>query len=273
MPFGKLTDWGPNLTHVDPRASEKYSVGAKYCVISVTKHPTYAELQSAGKTVADSHMCGLIRDFYAPQMRPIMALFELGSKYPYSVAGKFRGNIHMTSMLFDAASNIIGSLMEEVYSNDDGTLTAEGIRLLNAPILYDNGQPTGYSMKDVGGGDSGIVKNFGATRLSLDDNALDAPFGLILTIFQSGKRIRSTGQDAQIANGIPGTPTTTFRIMSCLFFEMSRIQTYDFQLNAEQEFISEAASLYYVGLINVKTALQSIPDQVGERTVIEPIVQ
>src|SRR5690606_34065765 len=119
MPFEKISAWFPNQQHIDPRISEKFSTGAKYAVISISKHPTYAQLKNSGGMVADTRMLGLISSFNAPQVRPVFRLFELGSRYPYSVAGKFMGSISLSSMMFDAGANIIGSIYEEVFRKDE----------------------------------------------------------------------------------------------------------------------------------------------------------
>lgn len=265
MAFGNLTEWFPNQTHIDPRLSEKYSTGSKYAVVSVSRFPTYRELTKAGKTVSDTKMVGLVQSFQAPQTRPIQRLFELGSRYPYSVAGKFMGNIQMSSIMFDAGANLIGGIYEEAFmkkTSPNSTLsdlTQAGRDILNTPSLYDEDIstiPVEYDATYVGGESGGIKKNWGAIRMSLDDNRLDIPFGLAVTLFQSSKRIKTgvTGADSAADTG------NIFRPMTCLFFEMVKLEDYSFDLNANQELISEYARFFYTGLVNVKTSLQSASD-------------
>jgi len=277
MAFGNLHEWFPNLTHVDPRLSEKDSVGSKYAVVSVSRYPTYNELQNASQSVANTKMVGLIQSFSAPQARPIQRLFELGARYPYSVAGKFMGTISMSSILFDAGANLLGGLYEEAFmikgseGEDpyDGRLSESGKELLNRPLLYDEGNPKTYKMSDVGGaGDGEIQKDWGAIRMSLDDNRMDIPFGLVLTLFQSSRRIKASGQDPKLNINLNSNDDFTFRAMTCLFFEMVKLQNYSFDLNANQELIGEFASFFYTGLVNIKTSLQSDAGT-GNRTVIE----
>lgn len=278
MPFERLKNWFPNMTHIDPRVSEKYTVGSKYAVVSVTRYPTYRELRNAGQSVASTRMLGLIQSFQAPQTRPIQRLFELGSRYPYSVAGKFMGTIAMSSIMFDAGSNLVGGIYEEAFmekgtddqGDEGGVLSQSGLDVLNRPLLYEDGVgPHQYSIEEVGGVPGGdmIKKDWGAIRMSIDDNRLDIPFGLILTLFQSSKRIKASSHDEQGLN-INETDDFTFRAMSCLFFEMVKLEDYSFDLNANQELIGEYARFFYTGLVNVKTSLQSQPAQ-GGTTVVE----
>lgn len=281
MAFGRLSEWFPNATHIDPRISEKYSVGSKYAVVSVTRYPTYRELRRAGLSVASTRMVGLIQSFSAPQTRPIQRLFELGSRYPYSVAGKFMGTITLTSIMFDAGSNLLGGIYEEAFmakGTDNsglqgGDLSQSGVDVLNRPQLFEDGNPIpggGYSMADVGGSDGGIKKDWGSIRMSLDDNRLDIPFGVVLTLFQSSKRIRATSQASEFNGAVQGTNQDdfTFRAMACLFFEMVKLEDYSFDLNANQELITEYARFFYTGLVNVKTTLQST-NQGSNRTAVE----
>lgn len=274
MAFGQISQWHPALTHIDPRPQDKFSVGAKYCVVSVSRYPTFFDLKRNKKSIADTKMVGLIQSFAAPQARPIFRLFELGSRYPYTVAGKFMGTITLTSMFFDAGQNLLGGIYEEVFTSQDGNITPDGIELINRPSLYDpdkNGgiNPYNYTMSDVGSDTPGPSKSWGAIRMSLDDNRLDIPFGLILTIFQSSKRIKSnlsSGEGEELGGGYSieeSEEKETYRIMSCLFFEMVRIQAYDFQVTAEQEVLFESAQFYYHGLVNVKTDVTSAAFQSG----------
>lgn len=275
MAFGKLSEWFPNQTHIDPRLSEKYSTGSKYAVVSVSRFPTYRELSIAGKTISDTKMVGLVQSFQAPQTRPIQRLFELGSRYPYSVAGKFMGNIQMSSIMFDAGANLIGGIYEEAFMKKTATgstygdLTQAGKDLLNTPLLYDETEiPYPYDNRDVGGQVvGGVSKDWGAIRMSLDDNRMDIPFGLVVTLFQSSKRIKT----GVIQNGDVTGDTETFRPMTCLFFEMVKLEDYSFDLNANQELISEYARFFYTGLVNIKTSLQSQPST-GDRNVVENTV-
>jgi hypothetical protein len=214
-------------------------------------------------------MVGLIQSFSAPQTRPIQRLFELGSRYPYSVAGKFMGTITLTSIMFDAGSNLLGGIYEEAFmpkatngQPEIDNMTQSGVDVLNRPQLFEDGLPIpngGYSMADVGGAAGGIKKDWGAIRMSLDDNRLDVPFGLVLTLFQSAKRIRATSQASEFNGAVQGTNQDdfTFRAMACLFFEMVKLEDYSFDLNANQELITEYARFFYTGLVNVKTTLQS----------------
>ena len=272
MALGQIKEWQPGLSHIDPRPQDKMSVGSKYCVVSVTKHPTFRQMMNASSktSIADARMVGLIQSFAAPQARPIFRLFEMGSRYPYTVAGKFMGTIALTSMMFDSGANLLGGIYEEVYGDGQGGLTKTGKDIINHPALYDPDVNGGtlqvdYSMADVGGNAGGLSKNYGALRMSLDDNRLDVPFGLIFTIFQSGQRIKAN-VNADEKSGLPIdiNDSNRFRIMSCLFFEMVRVQSYDFQVSAEQEVLYESAQLYYHGLVNVKTVAESqIPDGNG----------
>lgn len=272
MAFDTLKNWNANQTHIDPRIIDNEPVGAKYAVVSIIKYPTYREMKLAGKSIAESRMVGLIQNFMAPQVRPIVRFFELGSRYPYSVPGKFVGTIQMSSMMFDAGANLIGGIYEEVFRDLNAdpysgyNLDADGRQLLNTPKLYENGRPKIYDGTMVGGPAGGVQKDWGAIRMSIDDNRLDRPFGLVLSIFQSGRRIKNSSID------VPQSGTddiNTYRIMSCLFFEMVKIQNYDFQLGAEQEVITESAGFYYTGLVNVKTTLQSSPSTFGGRNEID----
>lgn len=283
MAFGKLSQWFPNIDHVDPRVSEQYTTGTKYCVVSISRHPTYASLRNNQETVADTKMLGLIQDFSAPQARPISRVYELGSRYPYSVAGKFTGDITMSSIFFDASGNMLGNIYSTVYGVDGtsrvgvGGLDINDIkignRLINRPVLYVEGNPINYSMKDVGGIDTGErTPGVGAIRMSIDDNAIDKPFGLVLSIFQSEKRVQSiasvTGA-AGASEAMPNNNESNFKIIACLFFEMVKIQGYQFMLRADMEVISESAGFFYTGLVNVKTALESAPDSRFDRTGLE----
>ena len=268
MAFEKLQHWTSTGSHIDPRLTEKYSTGSKHCVVSVTRYPTYRELQQYHQSVADSKLVGVIQSLQAPQSRPIQRFFELGSKHPYAVPGRFMGSLTMSSILFDAGCNIIGAIFEESMLKKgihggplDGEMTPSGKELLNRPLLFDDGVPVTYKYSDVGGTDGEIRKNFGAIRMSLDDNRLDAPFGLIMTIFQSAKRIKATGQDPELT--VNTNDDYSFRAMACLFFEMCRLEQYSFDLNAQQELIGEFARFYFTGLVNVKTTLQT-PDTGGE---------
>ena len=281
MPFAQLREWFPNIQHIDPRVSEQYTTGSKYSVISITKHPTYRQLRQAGQTVANSRMLGMITDFSAPQVRPIQRVFEIGSRYPYSVAGKFSGRIELNSVFFDSAGNLLGNIFSTVYGIDDGTGTPEekalGYKLINSPKLYVEGKAYQYSMADVGAaGVSSSTKKpgVGAIRMSLDDNSLDKPFGLVLSVFQSDNRvasIASTQGPAGVAEGFavnPNDSETTYRIISCLFFEMVKIEDYRFGLSSSSEIIAEGAGFFYTGLVNVKTALQS-ETEAFDRTALE----
>jgi len=273
MAFGKLSEWVPSLTHVDPRPSEKWSVGSKYCVIAVTKHPTFAQLRQNRGSIADARMVGLIQSFAAPQARPIFRLFEMGSRYPYTVPGKFMGTVALTSMMFDSGANLLGGIYEEVFTDPNHQLTETGRQILNTPKLYDpdldpSGNSIQYDMSMVGAAISpnsrSDTKDWGAIRMSLDDNRMDVPFGLIFTIFQSSERIRNnfgTDVDPGGANLVANmTDDHHYRIMACLFFEMARVQSYDFQTTAEQEVLFESAQFYYHGLVNVKTSVEaSVP--------------
>lgn len=278
MAFGQLREWFPNIEHVDPRYDDKYPTGSKYGVVSVTRFPTYHQLRRAGQTVANSRMLGLIQSFNAPQSRPVLRLYELGSRYPYSVPGKFTGMISLSSMFFDAAGNMLGNIYSTVYGVDGneaiGVLDqdkATGYRLLNRPNLYVEGTAATYGMEDVGGAQTGTRKpGIGNVRMSLDDNAIDKPFGLILSLFQSEKRLKSIATNQGTLGSSTNTNPTnvsafpshsgndvSYRIVSCLFFEMVRIDGYNFSMSAESEFIPENASFVYTGLVNVKTALES----------------
>lgn len=291
MALGKLSQWIPSMSHLDPRPSEKYAVGAKYCVVSVTKHPTFASMIKSGQSIANSRMVGLIQSFAAPQAIPLFALFELGAKYPYTVPGKFRGNIALSSMVFDAGANLLGGIYEEVFSKGTGPggrieLTNAGKQILNTPALYDQDDPRGpgpipYGMEDVGVnlpvGDSNEYKDYGAIRMSLDDNRLTTPFGLIFTIFQSQKRIVSNYNPSIEGDRTGFNPedidSNHFRIMNCLFFEMARVQNYDIQTAAEQEVIFESANIFYHGLVNVKTTVMAgepLTGSEGDRTGYQP---
>jgi len=278
MAFERLAQWFPNITHIDPRLSEKYSVGSKYAVVSITRYPTYRELRNAGRSIADSRMLGLIQSFSAPQTRPIQRLFELGSRYPYSVPGKFMGSISMSSIMFDAGANLLGGIYEEAFMEkgtdneppEGGIMSPSGKEILNRPKLYEDGLPKTYDLTDVGaiqGGDY-ITKDYGAIRMSLDDNRLDIPFGLVLTLFQSSKRIRASSSDEQGLN-IVDVDNFTYRAMACLFFEMVKLEDYSFDLNANQELIPEFARFFYTGLINIKTSLQSSSQPVSNTNVID----
>ncbi len=277
MALGNLHQWIPALTHVDPRPQDKFSVGAKYCVVSVTKYPTFNQMLQNGGTIANSKMVGLIQSFAAPQARPIFRLFEMGSRYPYTVAGKFMGTIALSSMMFDSGANLLGGIYEEVMSNPDGTLNPTGSEIINHPDLFDpdyqgGNIPVPYDMSMVGAPTvGGPTKSQGAFRMSLDDNRLDVPFGLIFTIFQSGKRIKANVQDGEGGLTIGGTTDDNrFRIMSCLFFEMARVQAYDFSVTAEQEVLYESASFYYHGLVNVKTTAKADVGNSAGRTGYDP---
>lgn len=285
MAFGQLKEWFPNITHVDPRISEQYSTGSKYCVVSITREPTYQQLAANGKTVANSRMLGLITSFSAPQVRPIVRVYEIGSRYPYSVPGKFTGRIDLSSIFFDAAGNILGNIYDTVFgvdgNPDNGTNPptagdiAIGNRLINRPRLYVEGQRANYSMADVGATGSYEPERpgVGSIRMSLDDNALDTPFGMVLSIFQSEKRVKSIASIEGVAGGNAGpiqTQGTNYRIISCLFFEMVKATDYNFGLSAENEIIGESASFFYTGLVNVKTALPSGEEIGTGRTALEP---
>jgi len=278
MALGELHQWIPALTHIDPRPQDKFSVGAKYCVVSVSRYPTFHELQMNGATIANTKMVGLIQSFAAPQARPIFRLFELGSRYPYTVAGKFMGTIALTSMMFDAGANLLGGIYEEVFTDKTNPssyqLTDTGKEIINHPKLYDVDSPDPnnsvlYGMEMVGGAGGGIHKDWGAIRMSLDDNRLDVPFGLIFTIFQSGKRIKANVNDDE-KSGLTidndDNKYNRYRIMSCLFFEMVRVQAYDFQVTAEQEVLYESAQFYYHGLVNVKTTAKTDEGEYSNRT-------
>ena len=278
MALGELHQWIPALTHIDPRPQDKFSVGAKYCVVSVSRYPTFNELRINNETIANTKMVGLIQSFAAPQARPIFRLFELGSRYPYTVAGKFMGTIALTSMMFDAGANLLGGIYEEVFTSKENSLSNEltktGREIINHPQLFDPDSPNPndsvqYDMGMVGGAAGGPKKNWGAIRMSLDDNRLDVPFGLIFTIFQSGKRIKaSVNYDENDQSGltIDYNNEDRYRIMSCLFFEMVRVQAYDFQVTAEQEVLYESAQFYYHGLVNVKTTAKADTGEYAGRT-------
>lgn len=256
--FGRLKDWFPNIQHIDPTVSEEAAIGTKYVVISVVKEPTYRQMTQAGKFVCDSKMLGLIQDFTFPQIRPIQRVYEIGSRYPYSVPGKYSGDLALSSVFFDASGNILGNIYSVVYGliNDPTAPEAEkniGERLLNRPQLYKPGDrsnlPAMYSMEDVGANISGDRSTaFGNLRFSLDDNALDKPFGLVMSFFQSESRLgpQSGGSD---------DGQERFKIASCLFFEMCKITSYNVALRADIEVIQENASFFYSGLVNVKTSL------------------
>lgn len=278
MALGELHQWIPALTHIDPRPQDKVSVGAKYCVVSVSRYPTFNELANSGPsgTIANTKMVGLIQSFAAPQARPIFRLFEMGSRYPYTVAGKFMGTIALTSMMFDAGANLLGGIYEEVFTSKTNPtsyqLTNTGKEIINHPQLFDPdnlspNDPVNYDMRSVGGAVGGPSKNWGAIRMSLDDNRLDVPFGLVFTIFQSGKRIKANVNDDE-ASGltINTNEENRYRIMSCLFFEMVRVQAYDFQVTAEQEVLYESAQFYYHGLVNVKTTAKADEGAYANRT-------
>lgn len=280
MAFGQLKDWAPNLSHIDPRVSEQYTTGSKYIVLSVTRHPTYLQLSKAQETVADSKLLGLIQNFSAPQMRPIVRIYEIGSRYPYSVAGKFTGNFSLSSVFFDAAGNIIGNIYSTVYGVDGMPVAgipavdqAIGNRLLNRPQLFEEGNPVKYSMADVGGAEtSAKVDGVGSIRFSIDDNAIDKPFGLVMSIFQSEKRIKSVASVTGVAGAAQAFPPNgveNFKIVACLFFEMCKITDYNLGFAAETEIISESASFFYSGLVNVKTALESAAGDPFNRTALE----
>lgn len=278
MALGNLHQWNPALIHIDPRPQDKFSVGAKYCVVSVSRHPTFNELKMNGETIANSKMVGLIQSFAAPQARPIFRLFEMGSRYPYTVAGKFMGTISLTSMMFDAGANLLGGIYEEVFSSSTSAsgapnLTPSGIELINHPDLYDPdspnpSMPVNYSMQNVGSSTTGPSKSWGAIRMSLDDNRLDVPFGLVFTIFQNSRRIKANVQNEEgnLTIDNDATGADRYRIMSCMFFEMVRVQAYDFQVTAEQEVLYESASFYYHGLVNVKTTAKVDSGQYAGRT-------
>lgn len=280
MAFGKLREWFPNVTHIDPRISEQYTTGTKYCVVSISRHPTYQALRRNQETVADSRMLGLIQDFNAPQVRPIQRVYEIGSRYPYSVAGKFTGDITLSSVFFDASGNLLGNIYSTVYGVDGfrhsgipANDIAIGNKLINRPRLFQEGLPVSYSMEDVGGVSSGEkIPGVGAIRMSIDDNAIDKPFGLVLSIFQSENRVQSIASNSgQLGaeSSLPRNGESNYKIISCLFFEMCKITGYSFGLRADMEIISEMASFFYTGLVNVKTALESSPDSGFERTVLE----
>jgi hypothetical protein len=281
MALGNLHQWIPALTHIDPRPQDKISVGAKYCVVSVSRYPTFNELaQSPGGTIANTKMVGLIQSFAAPQARPIFRLFEMGSRYPYTVAGKFMGTIALTSMMFDAGANLLGGIYEEVFTDKQNpnsyALTNTGQEIINHPQLFDPDNPAGsevpvlYDMRSVGGSVGGPSKDWGAIRMSLDDNRLDVPFGLVFTIFQSGKRIKANAQTGEGGLNVEIGDENRYRIMSCLFFEMVRVQAYDFQVTAEQEVLYESASFYYHGLVNVKTTAKADTGSYSSRTGYDP---
>jgi len=280
MGFGQLKEWAPNLTHVDPRISEQYTTGSKYVVLSVTRHPTYLQLSKAQETVADSKLLGLIQNFSAPQARPIVRIYEIGSRYPYSVAGKFTGNFALSSVFFDASGNIIGNIYDTVYGVDglpsvgvSDVDKAIGNRLLNRPQLFEEGGPIKYSMADVGGAETSAKRDgVGSMRFSIDDNAIDKPFGLVMSIFQSEKRIKSIASVTGTAGAnqaFPPNGVENFKIAACLFFEMCKITDYSFGFSAESEIISENASFFYSGLVNVKTALESAAGDPFNRTALE----
>lgn len=279
MALGNLHQWVPALTHIDPRPQDKFSVGAKYCVVSVSRYPTFNELANSDDTIANTKMVGLIQSFAAPQARPIFRLFEMGSRYPYTIAGKFMGTIALTSMMFDAGANLLGGIYEEVFTQKNSTsieLTETGKQILNRPQLYDPDNPVGpdesvkYNMSMVGSPvTGGPTKDWGSIRMSLDDNRLDVPFGLVFTIFQSGKRIKANVQDGEGELTVTTGESNRYRIMSCLFFEMVRVQAYDFQVTAEQEVLYESAQFYYHGLVNVKTTAKTEASELG-RVAYDP---
>ena len=256
--FGKLKDWFPNIAHVDPTFDEIKAIGSKYVVISAIKYPTYQLMTRAGRTVADSKMIGLIQDFTFPQIRPIQRAYEIGSRYPYSIPGKYSGDLALSSIFFDSAGNILGNIIASAYGLDDPDTSANdraiGERLLNRPLLYRPGDTSGtatYSMADVGSVTTGDARNNvrGNLRFSLDDNALDRPFGMVMSFFQSEERL-GIGSDIT-------SDQERFKISACLFFEMCKVTSYNLALRADVEIIQENASFFYSGLANVKTSLTS----------------
>lgn len=261
MSFSKISTWYPNRPHIDPRVDDRYGVGSKYTVVAVTKYPSYLQMRKAGKSIADARMVGLLQGFNAPQSRPIQRFYEIGSKYPYQVAGKFVGQISLSSAMFDA-TNIIGGIYEEVFreETDSGSeyLTAEGADVLNHPLLFNGGNnPVTYPTPgDPYSLNNDVYRNWSSIRMSIDDNRLDTPFGLVVALFQSSKRIGSiatNGNTPLIGNPQDGS----YRVLTCLFFEYCRLEFYNFNLDANSEILFETASCFYTGLQNIKTSLQS----------------
>lgn len=257
-----LSNWSPNLVHVDTRISQRYVLGTRFTVVGVTKMPFFHQITDFFSEVK---LVGGITDFSAPQQKPVIDIPEIGSQYTYGVTGRYTGQINLSGIFFDAV-NLLGALFEDIDS--EGTL-------IYKPTLAPSEFPR-PNAGDTGSGESsnqGVVDT-GAVLLTLNDTLTERAIGMALIIMQRSARFQligsatptdtdnTGGQNASIREF--GAGAETFMPIGGVFFENCKARMYNIAISANQEIIPETVVLRYDRALNLRfssSGVQALPIQ------------
>jgi len=232
-----LSNWTPQLVHVDARISQRYVLGTRFTVVGVTTKPFFHQITDF---YSDVKLVGGITDFSAPQQKPVIDIPEIGSQFTYGVTGRYTGQINLSGIFFDAV-NLLGALFEDIPNSES---------LIYRPEL----NPSEFQ--------SSSDQSQGAVLLTLNDTLTERAIGMALIIMQRADRFKlEQGQTRQFGEQ---SSREQFIPIGGVFFENCKARMYNIAISANQEIIPETVVLRYDRALNLRfssSGVQALPIQ------------